>query len=397
MALKSWIELVRERAKQALDKPSPYGVDINIRDYPIGLESIEELDLERSSIVGIDIEKASREALYLQVDQAVIRYLSRVPGLEISRIEEFIDSNPDIARDYVWRLIDPGTDKYTAVAALRGSGGYFIRVKRRSKIDVPVQACLLLRSSSLQAPHNIVIVEEGAEATVYTGCLVMPERAGLHIGISEFYVERGGKLRFIMVHAWNNITHVRPRTAVLVDEGGEYVSYYMNLSYVKTLQTYPRVKLMDSARAYTASIILGLGEANIDIGSLIELNGYSSGEIVSRVLARDTSTIYSRALIKGSKGKGYIECSGLMLDERSKIVMLPQLEAEGVNAQLTHEASIGKLSEDEINYLISKGFSREEAEGILIRGFMNVDLTTLPERVRKYVAQILDLMSRKAL
>ncbi|MEM1894929.1 MAG: SufD family Fe-S cluster assembly protein [Acidilobaceae archaeon] len=397
MALKSWIEWVRERAKQALDKPSPYGVDVNIRDYPIGLESIEELDLSRTSIVGIDIEKASREALYLQVDHAIFKYLSRIPGLEISRIEEFIDSNPDIARDYVWRLIDPGTDKYTAVAALRGSGGYFIRVKRKSKIDIPVQACLLLRSSSLQAPHNIVIVEEGAEVTVYTGCLIMPESAGLHIGITEFYVERGGKLRFIMVHAWNNVTHIRPRTAALIDEGGEYVSYYMNLSHVKTLQTYPRVKLMDNARAYMASIILGLGEANIDIGSLIELNGYSSGEIVSRVLARDTSTIYTRALIRGSTGKGHIECSGLMLDERSKIVMLPQLEAKGINAQLTHEASIGKLSEDEINYLVSKGFTREEAEGILIRGFMNVDLTILPEKVRKYVAQILDLMSKKAL
>jgi hypothetical protein len=83
----------------------------------------------------------------------------------------------------------------------------------------------------------------GAEATVYTGCVIAPEAVGLHVGISEFYVMQKAGLRFIMVHNWNRATHVRPRTGVLVEEGGEYVEYYPNLAAVKTLLTSPRVWL----------------------------------------------------------------------------------------------------------------------------------------------------------
>lgn len=397
--LRAWLEEVRKRALEGLKREPRYGIDVDV-EYYVELEKIRTQaveDLSRASEVGIDLERARRTAYYLQVDQRVFQYLSRIPGVEVVPLEVFIEEHPDAVADYVWRLLNPSEDKFLASAALYGRGGFVITVKKGVKVEDPVQTCLFMSSPGLQAPHNVVIVEEGAELTLYTGCTIMPEPVGLHVGVSEFYVKKGGKLRYVMVHSWNRATHVRPRTAVLIDEGGEYISYYMSFGNVRSIQTYPRVYLAEGARTYTASIVLGLDDSHIDVGTLVELSRDSSAQIVSRVLARDSSRIWTRALIRGGFGRGHIDCRGLMIHETARIVTVPELEALGRDVQLTHEASIGRLSEEEVAYLMSKGFSREEAEGIIVRGFMNVELGWLPGRVKKYVETVLNVIMEKAL
>ena len=398
MDLKAWLDEVRERALKALTKPSPYGVDIDVTPFlsasevrPVGF-----LDSTRAEEVGVNLKA---NALYIQVDQLYFSYLSRIPGVEVLRIEDLIDQKPDEAYEYLWRLVDPAADKYTALAALRGRGGYFIKVKRGVKVEEPIMACLYMSYGGLQAPHNIVVIEEGAEATVYTGCTIAPEVLGLHVGISEFYVGKSAKLRFIMVHSWNRVSHVRPRTIVSVDHGGEYISYYVNMARVKTLQTYPKVHLADDAKAFLASILLGLGKADIDVGSSVYIHGNNSGaELVSRALARDEAKIFMRALIVGEGvSRGHIDCRGLMLSDKASIQTVPELIAKNPNVMLTHEASIGRLAEDEINYLVSKGFSKEDAVSALIRGFASIDIKGLPDRVRSYIESIEKVISEKAL
>jgi len=224
----------------------------------------------------------------------------------------------------------------------------------------------------------------------------MPEPAGLHVGVSEFYVGRGAKLRYVMVHSWNRVTHVRPRTAVRVGEGGEYVSYYISFGRVRSIQTSPVVHLGREAKAYLASVLLGLEDSEIDVGAYATLSEGSSVQVVSRVLARDRSRVWTRATISGSSGRGHIDCRGMLIHDTAQIHAVPELRALGREAQLTHEAAIGKLSEDEVAYLMSKGFSREEAEGVLVRGFINIDLEWLPHRIRKYVEGVLNLVASRA-
>lgn len=399
MGLKEWLARIAEEARQGLDKPSPYGVDIDVTTYAtekggsrLDIDSVESVVAER---VGVDLKS---RAHYLQVDQSYFKYLSRIPGVEVYRLEDYIENYPDEAKEYVWRLIKPSMDKYVAVAALRGMGGYFIRVKKNTKVENPIMACLFISSHGLQAPHNVVIVEDGAEATVYTGCTVAPEVIGLHIGLTEFHVGRNAKLRFVMVHAWNRVTHVRPRTVANVSENGEFISYYANLSNVKSLQAYPRVYLGSGAHAYLASIILGTDGTEIDVGSGAVLEDGDSGvEIVSRSIARDSSRIIMRASIVGRGGRGHIDCRGLMLSNNSLITTIPELHAESLNAILTHEASIGRLAEDEIYYLMSKGFTRDEAIGILVRGFISIDIKGVPEKVKSYIEYVEKLTAEKAM
>lgn len=396
MGLENWLKQVESRAREALNKPSPYGQDIDVSGFlevkPAGKPLLDEA---KAKEVGVDL---SARALYTQIDQVYYKYLSRIPGVEITRLEDFIEDRPDEAKEYVWKLVDPGKDKYTAIAALRGRGGYFIRVKRGVKVEEPIMACLFMSIGGLQAPHNIVIVEKDADATVYTGCAIAPEVVGLHVGISEFYVEEGATLRFVMVHSWNRVAHVRPRTVVRVKPGGRYISYYVNLAQVKTLQTYPVVYLGEGAYTYLASIVLGVGDADIDVGSAAVLDGENaSAEIVSRSLARDSASIVARASIAGRHGRGHIDCRGLMLSDKSVIRTIPELQALSPNTMLTHEASIGRLAEEEINYLVSKGFTKEEAVAILIRGFINVDVKGLPQRVREYIETIEKLTVEKTM
>ena len=196
------------------------------------------------------------------------------------------------------------------------------------------------------------------------------------MGISEFYVMPKAKLRFIMVHNWNRAAHVRPRTGVLVGEGGEYVEYYANLAAVKTLQTSPRIWLGDAAKAHTTSILLGLGDAEIDVGTTALLEGSgAAAELATRAIATDSAVVTMRALVEArAAAKGHVECSGLLMSPYANVETIPQLAARHHDAVFTHETSIGRLAEDEINYLQARGFTYDEAVSLLVRGFITTDI-----------------------
>jgi Fe-S cluster assembly scaffold protein SufB len=397
VAAPGWLEEVRERAKAVLAKPAEHGPDIDVTQFGITTRVDESAAIKAAERAGVSVKAP---AFYIQADSAYFSYLSKIPGIEVYRLEEFIEANRDLARDCVWRLVPPDTDKYTAVAALRGVGGFVIRVKSGVKVERPVLACFSIVRGGLQAPHNVVIVEEGADVVVYTGCTIAPEAVGLHVGISEFYVMRNAKLKFVMVHSWNAAAHVRPRAAVLVEEGGEYVNYYVNLATVKTLQASPRATLRDGARAHSVSVLLGLGSAQIDVGFAAVLDGTdSAAELVSRALAMARSSITMRARVEARKpARGHVECSGLLMSESASIATVPLLAARHKDASLTHEASIGKLAEEEIYYLMAKGLSYEEAVSMLVRGFVTTGIHKyLPEWARQYVESVEKLVIQRAL
>ncbi len=211
------------------------------------------------------------------------------------------------------------------------------------------------------------------------------------MSISEFYVMPKAKLRFIVVHNWNRAAHVRPRTGVLVGEGGEYVEYYANLAAVKTLQTSPRTWLEDAAKAHTSSILLGLGDAEIDVGTTALLEGSGAvAELATRAIATDKAVVTMRALVEArAPAKGHVECNGLIMLPYANVETIPQLAARHHDAVLTHEASIGKLAEDEINYLQAKGFAYDEAVFLRVCGFITTDIHRyMPEQARRYIEQV---------
>ena len=396
----------RELVLKALNKPSPYGPDIDLERYRIdepGVEEARDLDppiITAASRVGLETPKlayiqSNERALYT----ALVKTLSKY-GAVVMSTREALEKKP-LVKELVWRLVDPATDKYTAYAYLHGGEvGYFIYIPPGVKVPVPIYTCLAITTNNtIQFAHNIVYVDEGGEAHLVTGCAIPHGvKDGVHIGISEFYVARNARLTFTMLHAWAEGLHVRPRTVVQVEEGGEYVSYYVTYSPVASIQTYPRVYLKRGARAYLASIIASSRSGVYDIGSAAVLEEpYSSSENVSRVVARDESRVYARAEIEAweSDSRGHIECLGLLLSPNAMISSIPIITSKKQGAILSHEAAIGLIAEREIDYLMSKGFTEEEAKAVLVRGFMNID-APIPPQIKRQVDYILDLVAKHA-
>ncbi|NPA96098.1 MAG: SufD family Fe-S cluster assembly protein [Crenarchaeota archaeon] len=390
---------VKERAKRALSKPAPFGPDIDVLHY-IGEEvrqetpssSVEEL----ASRVGVELRSPKASALYYQRDERIEILKTLTSCVDIKPIES-VDKDE---LEYLWRLVPPDTDKYVASVALYGKGGYFIRVRKGCRVELPIQTCFFM-SGGAQLVHNVVVVEDGAEAIIVTGCTIMPESIGFHSSVTEIYLGRGSKLIDVTIHSWNRVTHVRPRTAAVLSEGATYVSYYVNMSRTRTIQTLPRIELRgDGSQCYSASIILGAEDSEYDIGSLARLLGRETrAELVSKVIARDRSRVVSRLKIEasGSRSKGFTECSALILSPSARVETIPELDSASDDSELHHEASIGRIRDEEIEYLMLKGFDYREAVSILIRGFVEVNLDFLPESVRKSMESVLKVLAERSI
>ena len=117
------------------------------------------------------------------------------------------------------------------------------------------------------------------------------------------------------------------------------------------------------------------------------------GEVISRAVAQDESKIYARGHLAGTVPtvKGHLECHGLVLSDDSFIYAVPELEASSANLEMSHEAAVGKISEDEINYLTSRGIEEEEAESMIVRGFLNMDITGLPDELAEQTQRMIDM------
>ena len=301
---------------------------------------------------------------------------------------------------YYWKVVDKEKDQFTKKVAEEFSGGYFMRILPNVQIEFPLQSCLMITENDLeQRIHNIIIAEQGSNAHIISSCIQHSQvQTASHIGISEFYVKKGATLNFTMVHNWSEQTLVRPRSAAMVEEDGKFVSNYICLRPVKDVQMYPAA-LCNSKNSTVSfnSILYGNRDSQMDIGSKATLNGEGSkAEMISRAIAREGSRIIVRGMIEGnsSECKGHLECKGLLLDDKSFIQSIPELVANRKGAEITHEAAVGKISEKEIVYLMTRRLSRDQAVSLIIRGFMDVGIMGLPESLNEQISRIVDLVAK---
>ncbi len=396
------IEQLRKRAEEALSKPPAFGPDLDLSKYRYEAERPKDWlteDLaERAELVGIDLSERQRSGTYLQLDHYSMIEKATAGGVELMSISKALESYEWLT-DYYWKALSVDTDKFTALAEVKRTEGYFLRAKKGVRVDFPIQACLFLRTPRIaQNVHNIIIVEEGAELHVITGCVTPRIAEGLHIGVSEFYVKKGGKLTFTMIHGWAEGVDVRPRTGVILEEDTSYTEIYVNLNPVRTFQSMPKVYLEGrNAKCYLASIIAASGNSHFDVGGAAYLRAEGArAEIVSRTVAKDQAFVAARGVVVGESDgvKGHLECRGIMLSPTSVVVAIPELEAKARNVELSHEAAVGKIAEEEVYYLMTRGFSEEEATSIIIRGFMDVDVKGLPPVLVQQIRRALDITAK---
>jgi len=370
-------------------------LDINIENYKVDakdhayvekLSQIEPTDARQLLDVGVDIHENARIGTFIQKDNSVIHCKTRQDGVEVMGISQAQEKHAWLS-DYMWKNISPDTDKFTLQAKENPHEGYFIHALAGVKTKHPVQSCLYIAKEGFsQNVHNIVVAEEDSELHIITGCATAPHLvSGLHVGISEFYVKRGAKLTFTMIHDWGKKINVRPRTAIQVEEGGIIISNYISLKPVGSLQMFPTTYLNGKGAVARFNSILVAGQGSfLDVGSRIVLNAPdTSAEIITRGISSGGSIIARGDLVGKVAGiKAHLECKGLILND-GLMQAIPELTGHVPGVEMSHEAAVGKIDQQEIEYLMARGLDEEEAISTIVRGFLNVDIEGLPAGLKK--------------
>lgn len=357
--------------------------------------SKNRLDLKK---VGYDeTGETPRSASFLLEDDTATVATSKERQLVMASMRRARVDYPWV-RELEWSLVNPDADEFTRhVADHADPAGNFIHVLEGAKIKFPAQSCFLLKADrDEQVLHNIIVLEPGSELHLITGCTAASySNAGKHIAVTEIFVRKGATLTYTMVHDWAPEVEVRPRTGVLVERDGKYLSNYIALTRVKHIDTNPRAVVEAGGTARFNSILYAKEGSFFDVGGRIALQGTGArGEIVSRVVA-ERSKVISRGLIEGGNAntKGHMECNGIMLDDQAMIHAIPELKATYPDTELSHEAAVGKIAGEQLNYLMARGLSEEMARSLIIRGFLNVKIDGLPASLQK----VIDTMVEQAM
>ena len=392
---------LKKRAESAKKKQAQYGDDIDLDNYQYAssgtseIESVDELSSEDRSLVrevGFDTSQENVSGSFIQFDTESILadVLLTQEGLEVLPMSQALEQY-DWLKDYLWKAVPVDVDKFTARSELEQYNGYFIRAKAGVKIDMPVQSCLIMKKNqTVQNVHNIIIAEEESELHIINGCATPSNvEQSLHLGVTEFYVKKNAQLSFTMVHRWSEETDVRPRSAAIVEENGTYISSYALLSPLKSIQTFPKVRLVGSgAKSDLYSIIYGTKNSKYDIGGLLSLEvPNTSRKVISRSIATDSSEIIARGDLVGlsRQTKARLECDGLLISDSAVIRAVPMLVARAEGAELSHEATVGKVGAEQLNYLMSRGLDEEEATSLIIRGFVKLKVPGLPPALQSSI------------
>ena len=357
--------------------------------------------LEEAQKAGIEAEE-KRSGTFFHLDQTTVH--SKVNELFEGKLE-LMDIKAALQKyswlnDYMWKLVDKNKDEFTKKVAEDYSGGYFMRILPGAELTFPLQSCLMITQKNLeQRVHNIIIAEEGSKAHIITSCLQHSSVANAsHLGISEIYVRKDAVLNFTMIQQWSENTLVRPRSAAVIEDNASFVSNYVCMRPVRDVQMYPAAYCngVDSRVSFN-SILYGHKNSQLDIGSKAVLTGRGSkAEMVSRAIAREGSKMIIRGMIEGDSSdcKGHLECRGLLMDDKSIMQSIPELIAKKKGVEITHEAAVGKISEKEITYLMTRKLSRDQAVSLIIRGFMDVGILGLPDALNAEIKSIVDASTR---
>ncbi|HTX43954.1 MAG TPA: SufD family Fe-S cluster assembly protein, partial [Methanocella sp.] len=395
---------IRKRAEAAKNKKPAYGNDINLDKYLHDVPSRERITTlnelssgvrERALTIGLDASEALRSGSFFQHDQSVVISKSMQEGLELMDINDALEKY-DWLKDYFFKLVQPDADKFTAFSATHKFAGYFIRALPGAKIEFPLQACLYLgREGMIQNVHNVIIAEEGSELHIISGCTSdVHVTEGLHIGISEFYVKDNAKITFTMIHNWAENLVVRPRSSTRMGKNAVFMSNYVCMRPVRDIQMYPSSFMEgENGVARYNTVVVALKGSHLDLGSKAVLKAKGCrAELVARAISTG-GYIASRGMIEGDvpDTKAHLECRGLLLSDQGVIYAVPELKGVVQGVDLSHEAAVGKINEDEIQYLMARGVDADTATALIVRGFLDVDIEGLPPALQAEMKKNIEL------
>jgi len=357
---------------------------------------LSESDTQKLQKVGYDSSGTiPRAGTFLTKDHEIVSSETKEKGLEIIPLKTALQKYPWV-EDLVFGLVSKEKDNYTREVAQRTPVGYFIRAFPGAKITIPVQSCFFIKTARFsQMVHNIIVAEPNSELHIITGCTTASYvKQGSHLGVTEFYVKENARLSYTMIHDWAPQVRVFPRSVAMIESGGVFISNYIALTVAEMVQMYPLAIVKKKGIARFNSIIYAPQGAHFDLGAAAKLvEPEARAEIISRVVS-DGGEVTARGYLEGGAAntRGHMECSGLLLQDGGFIHAVPELKGNFPTTDLSHEAAVGKIADEEIHYLMTRGLDEDAAISLIVRGFLDVRLKGLPPKLQHTI----DTMIEKA-
>ena len=362
------------------------------------LRNLSLEDVENLAGVGIRPDAEDRSGTFLLENLHTICVTQQTKGLELLPLAEALNKYAWLSERYYWKAVRRDQDEVTArCAAQEDPRGYFVRVERGAKVAFPCQAGLYMSEDGVaQMVHNVVVLEEDAELHIITGCLTgMHVKGGVHMAITEQYIGKNASLISTMLHRWGPDVSVYPRTGTVVAEKGSFVSDYVTLEPPHEIRLSPNTWLEGAgSSAHYRSIVLGKPGSKVVSGGTVYLNGVgSSAELIHRGLGAG-GELWQRGLMVGNAPcRAHVDCAGMLLGRATGgfIQAIPGLKASHPEASMSHEASIGRIAPEQVQYLQSRGMTEDQAVSMIIRGFLDTGMEGLGPELDDTIAEIADL------
>ena len=335
---------------------------------------------ERKSLAGVGAQYDS-ELVYHNVKAEVAAQGVVYTDLESAMHGEYAD----MIRTHFMKLVKPNDHKFAALHGAVWSGGSFVYVPPGVSVEIPLQSYFRLNAPGAgQFEHTLIIVDEGASLHFIEGCSAPKYNvANLHAGCVELFVGKNAKLRYSTIENWSkNMYNLNTKRAT-VAEGGtiEWVSGSFG-SHTSYLYPMTILKGKGSRMEFTGITFAGKGQ-NLDTGAkVVHAAPETSSYINTRSISKDggISTFRSSVVItkKAPKSKAAVSCQSLMLDDISRSDTIPAMDIRTKDADVGHEAKIGKINDDAVFYLMSRGIPEEDARAMIVSGFADNVSKELP-------------------
>jgi Fe-S cluster assembly protein SufB len=349
-------------------------------------------EAEKKFLAGVKAQYES-EVVYGSLQEDLAKQ-----GVIFTDTDSALRDHPEMFREYFSTIIAPSDNKFSALNSAAWSGGSFIYVPPGVEIEFPLQAYFRINTENMgQFERTLIIVDEGATIHYVEGCTAPTYSSdSLHSAVVEIVVKRGGRCRYTTIQNWSNNVYnlVTKRAMVYGDALMEWVDG--NLGSKLTMK-YPSIYLMEpGARGETLSIAFAGDGQHQDAGAkMVHCASNTSSRIISKSISKDGGRASYRGLVKVNNGatncKSNVVCDALILDSDSRSDTYPYIEIEENEVAIEHEASVSKIGEEQLFYLMSRGLSEVEASSMIVTGFIEPLVKELPMEYAVEMNRLIEL------
>ena len=306
-------------------------------------------------------------------------------GVIFDSIEDGLENHPELFRKYFGTVIPSADNKFSAMNSAVWSGGSFVYIPKGVDLDTPLQAYFRVNQEQMgQFERTLIIADEGSKAHYIEGCTApVYSTESFHSGVIEIVVEAGAHFRYTTIQNWSNNMYNLVTQRALVQENATMEWLDGNLGSKLTMK-YPSCFLVgEGAHGSVLSIAYaGDGQHQDTGGKVVHAAPNTSSQIISKSISKGTGRSTYRGLCKVYEGstnsRSNVQCDALLLHPTSRTDTYPYIEIEEKQANIGHEATVSKVGEEQLFYLMSRGMSEEEAMALIVRGFIEPIAKLLP-------------------